>query len=85
MEILDKEDEGHTPEESAEESSEYEEYTGEIQFNRYNLLHSSTGMKTLLDTSKQADVVSPNKARTNPFNLRVCLFSWLFYIFIETV
>lgn len=39
MEILDKEDEGHTPEESAEESSEYEEYTGEIQLvtfiNRY--------------------------------------------------
>ena len=28
MEVLDKEDEGHTPEESAEESSEYEEYTG---------------------------------------------------------
>lgn len=27
MEVLDKEDEGHTPEESAEESSEYEEYT----------------------------------------------------------
>lgn len=45
MEILDKEDEGHTPEESAEESSEYEEYTGEIQFNRYNLLQSSTEMQ----------------------------------------
>lgn len=30
VEVLDKEDEGHTPEESAEESSEYEEYTGTV-------------------------------------------------------
>lgn len=29
VEVLDKEEEGHTPEESASESSEYEEYTGQ--------------------------------------------------------
>lgn len=51
MEVLDKEDEGHTPEESAEESSEYEEYTGTIMIVEqifYLLPHSCIGFRGTL-------------------------------------
>lgn len=50
MEVLDKEDEGHTPEESAEESSEYEEYTGTVMIVEqiYLLLNSRIGFRGTL-------------------------------------